>query len=96
MIKNKIKINKKEHIYFVQGISVTQLVNAYLNQEISAETKKQSYFIQAQKFGENFHEFAEDIIKRIRHSSFNSQTFFDDLAKKLDLESLKIYGAFFK
>ena len=96
MIKNKIKINKKEHIYFVQAISVTQLVNAYLNKEISAETKKQPYFVKAQKFGENFHEFAEDIIKRIRHNTFNSQIFFDDLAKKLDLESLKIYGEFFK
>ena len=96
MIENDIKFSKKKHIYYVQAISVTQLINAYLNKEISAETKKQPYFVKAQQFRENFHEFAEDIIKRIRDSSFNSQIFFDDLAKKTDLETLKIYGAFFK
>ena len=96
MIKNKIKFNKEKHIYLVKAISVTQLINAYLKKEISAETKKQPYFVKAQKFGENFHEFAEDIIKRIRHTTFNTQIYFDDLAKKTDLETLKIYGIFFK
>ena len=96
MIKNKILFNKAKHQYLVKALTVTQLVNKYLKKEISAETKKQPYFVKAQKFGEDFHKFAEDIIKRMGHATFNSQIYFDDLSKKTELEPLKVYGAFFK
>ena len=82
-------------LLFLRGLMLTQLVNCYLNKEISENTKKQEYFVKAQKFGEHFHEFAENLIKKLRYKTFDPEIYLKDIAKKTkNTELLNVYHHF--
>lgn len=79
MIKNKLTLEQSSHQYSLIPISVTRLVNNYLEKEIADSTRNSTHFKKAVHFGNQFHEIAENIINLKKLNKFNIDLFLNEL-----------------